>query len=180
MKFLELGLPGVWLIEPVVHTDPRGSFRRHFCAREFADHGIVPAVVQGNISTNTARGTLRGFHFQAGGAAEAKTMSCLSGAIHDIVIDLRRESPTFMQWIAVDVSADDCRSLHVPAGCANAWLTTAPNTVIHYYMSEQYQPGSARGFRYDDAAFGVRWPEAPAVISEQDLAYPPFDPSLLG
>lgn len=177
MTFTELRLPGVWLIEPAVFVDERGVFRRHFCAEEFSAHGLTPTVLQGNVSENPHERTLRGFHYQARPFAEAKTLSCITGALHDIVVDLRPESPTFMQWVSVDISATDRRSLHVPAGCANAWLTTAPNTVVHYYMSEVYSAASYRGFRYDDPAFGFRWPREPIVISEKDLALPRFDRS---
>jgi dTDP-4-dehydrorhamnose 3,5-epimerase len=180
MKFTELGLPGVWLLEPVVHTDERGSFRRHFCADEFAAHGLAPEALQGNISENPQRGTLRGLHYQVGRSAEAKTLSCITGAIYDIVVDLRPDSPMFMQWISVTISSEDRRSLHVPAGCANGWMTTSPNTIIHYYMSQAYAPACARGFRYNDPAFGLQWPVEPAVISARDLAYPDFDPTSLG
>ena len=179
MKFSELPLAGVWLIEPDLYRDERGVFRRHFCAREFEQHGIAPAVAQGNISENPKTGTLRGFHYQTGPHGEAKTLSCLTGAIYDIVVDLRRESSTFMQWVAVTLSADGRESLHVPAGCANAWLTTADQTAIHYYMSEFYTPGADRGFRYDDPAFSFGWPSAPQVISDKDRSYPDFDPRSL-
>ena len=124
-------------------------------------------------------GTLRGFHYQTRPQQEAKTLSCLSGAIYDIVVDLRPTSPTFMQWIAVEFSAQDRRSLHVPAGCANAWMTTAPDTVVHYYMSEFYGPAAARGLRHDDPTFAFRWPATPTVISEKDRTYPDFDPRSL-
>jgi len=180
MDFVELGLRGVWLIEPHVVMDERGVFRRHFCAQEFAAHGLSVDVAQGNISENPREGTLRGFHFQSGCVAEAKTLSCMTGAIYDIVVDLRPASPTFMQWISAEISARDRRSLHIPAGCANAWLTTEPNTIIHYYMSERYTPASYRGFRYNDPTFGFRWPATPSVISEKDAAFPDFDPSSLG
>src|SRR3989338_1168143 len=134
MKFVEVGLPGVWLIEPEVFTDERGAFHRSFCAREFEQQGLVPTVVQGNISENPHEGTLRGFHFQLRPFEEAKTISCLTGALFDIVVDLRPNSQTFMQWISVELSASNRRSLYVPVGCANAWLTTAPHTTVHYYM----------------------------------------------
>jgi dTDP-4-dehydrorhamnose 3,5-epimerase len=178
MEFSELGIAGVWSIKPDLHSDSRGIFRRHFCAREFEAHGLVPTVAQGNISENTQLSTLRGFHYQTGAHGEAKTLSCVAGAIYDIVVDLRRDSSTFMKWIAVNLSADDRTSLHVPVGCANAWLTTAPNTIVHYYMSEFYSPEADRGIRYDDPAFGFRWPAAPKMISEKDRSYPDFDPSL--
>jgi dTDP-4-dehydrorhamnose 3,5-epimerase len=177
MKFTELGLAGVWLIEPDMHSDSRGVFRRHFCAREFSVHGIVPTVAQGNISENPELGTLRGFHYQTGTHQEAKTLSCVAGAIYDIVVDLRRSSPTFMKWIAVELSASDRRSLHVPVGCANGWLTTASDAVVHYYMSEFYAPEADRGLRYDDPTFTFHWPAAPKIISDKDRSYPDFDPS---
>lgn len=179
MTFTELGLPGVWLIEPVVHESERGVFRRHFCADEFAAHGIAPVAVQGNISENPRRGTLRGFHYQLPPDAEGKTLSCITGAIHDVVVDLRPDSPMFMQWIAVEISSADRRSLHVPAGCANAWLTMAPDTIIHYYMSARHAPHAARGIRYNDPALGVRWPMAPVLIGETDRTFPDFDPASL-
>jgi len=179
MKFIDTPLEGVWLIEPVVLEDARGAFRRHFCADEFAAHGLAPLVVQGNISENPHVGTLRGFHYQRHPFGEAKTLSCLTGAVYDIVVDLRPGSATFMKWVSLEISADDRRSIHVPAGCANAWLSTRPNTVLHYYMSAMFAPGSDRGIRYNDPAFGFRWPREPLVISERDRTFPDFDPSAL-
>jgi dTDP-4-dehydrorhamnose 3,5-epimerase len=179
MKFSELALPGVWLIEADLHRDSRGVFRRHFCAREFSAHGLAPDVAQGNISENPQSGTLRGFHYQVGAHQEAKTLSCLAGGIYDIVVDLRRDSPTFMRWIAVELSAGDRRSLHVPVGCANGWMTTENGSIVHYYMSAFYAPEADRGIRYDDPAFAFRWPTAPNVISDKDLSYPNFHPSSL-
>jgi len=179
MKFVEMDCPGVWLIEPEVFADNRGAFRRHFCKEEFARHGLSATVAQGNISENHALGTLRGFHFQQGPHAEAKTISCMTGSIYDVVIDLRRSSPTFMQWRSVEISAIDRRSIYVPAGCANAWITTSVETTLHYYMSEMFAPTSASGIRYDDPAFNVRWPMVPKVISDRDRAFPDFDLTLI-
>jgi dTDP-4-dehydrorhamnose 3,5-epimerase len=179
VKFIELGLHGVWRIEPDLQADERGVFRRSFCAREFAAHGLAASMVQGNVSENPHEGTLRGFHYQVRPFEEAKTLSCLSGSIYDIIVDLRPESPTFLEWVAAECSAADRVSLHIPAGCANAWLTTAPDTTLHYYMSEFYQPDSYRGFRYDDPAFGFRWPEPPRVISAKDRSFPDFDATAL-
>jgi dTDP-4-dehydrorhamnose 3,5-epimerase len=179
MKFTELEISGAWLIEPEPQIDERGVFRRHFCAEEFSSRGIVPAVAQGNISENPKKHTLRGFHFQVPPFEEAKTLSCVSGAIYDVVVDLRAASPSFMKWVSIEISASDRRSLHVPTGCANAWLTTEPNTMIHYYMSHPYNPAAGRGFRYNDPAFGFLWPAAPAVISKKDLNYQDFSPDML-
>jgi dTDP-4-dehydrorhamnose 3,5-epimerase len=175
MKFIELALPGVWMIEPNIITDERGTFRRSFCATEFAVHGLANTAVQGNISENPQEGTLRGFHFQIPPFGEAKTLTCVSGSLYDIVVDLRPASPSFMQWVSVEFSATDRRSLHIPAGCANAWLTTSPNTTVHYYMSEAYRPNADSGLRYNDPAFDFRWPNEPKLISAKDIAYPDFD-----
>jgi dTDP-4-dehydrorhamnose 3,5-epimerase len=179
VTFIELDLPGVFLIEPEVHRDERGSFRRHFCTDEFSVHGLVPGVVQGSLSENIREGTLRGLHYQSGHDAEAKTLSCITGAIYDITVDLRPESPTFMQWISAQFSAGDRRSLHVPAGCANGWLTLAPATIVHYYMSKKFIPGAARGIRYNDPLFNFHWPMQPTVISERDRTFLDFDPAVL-
>ena len=176
MNFQELRIAGVWLIEPALFEDERGVFRRHFCAEEFKAHGLEATVMQGNISENPYRGTLRGFHYQLAPSQEAKTLSCLTGAVFDVVADLRPGSPTFMKWVSVEFGARDRRSLHVPAGCANAWLTTEDNTVMHYYMSAMYAPNSYRGFRYDDPGFGFNWPFTPKLISDKDHELPYFDP----
>jgi dTDP-4-dehydrorhamnose 3,5-epimerase len=176
MKFTELRIPGVWLLEPEVHADMRGSFRRHFCAREYAAHGLEATVAQGNISENLAEGTLRGFHYQVVPHGEAKTLSCLMGGVYDIVLDLRPSSPTYLTWEAVTFSARDHRSLYVPVGCANAWMTTERQTIVHYYMSEYYVANTGRGIRYNDPAFKFRWPAEPAVISDRDRSFPDFDP----
>lgn len=177
MEFLELNLPGVWLIQSQSFADERGLFFRHFCTQEYQARGLVPTVAQGNISINPHFGTLRGFHYQVMPFEEAKTISCLTGSVYDIVADLRRESPTFMNWISVELSSQSHQSLYVPAGCANAWLTTTTNTTVHYYMSNIYTPHAYRGFRYNDPAFKFRWPMAPLVISEKDLSLPNFAPS---
>lgn len=175
MKFRELSLPGVWLIEAELHTDERGVFRRHFCGSEYAAHGLVPTVAQGNVSENPHLHTLRGFHYQSLPHSEAKTLSCFSGSLFDIVVDLRPSSSHFMKWVAVEISAPGRESLYVPPGFANAWLTTSPGTVVHYYMSEVFSPGSEHGIRYDDPAFEFRWPAVPKVISARDRSFSNFD-----
>jgi dTDP-4-dehydrorhamnose 3,5-epimerase len=175
MKFIESELPGVWLIEAEPFSDERGVFRRHFCAQEFKAVGLAFTVQQGNISENPHLGTLRGFHYQTKPFEESKVLSCLSGAVYDIVVDLRPASRTFMKWTAVELSAANRGSLCVPAGCANAWLTTEPNTLVHYYMSEVYNGESYRGIRYDDPTFGFRWPSEPRLISDKDRMFPDFD-----
>ena len=175
MKFKELGIAGVWLIEPELYSDERGVFRRHFCQEEFAAHGIATQVAQGNVSENPHLHTLRGFHYQLAPHAEGKTLSCFSGGIYDIIVDLRSDSKTFLQWISLTLNAQSRNSLYIPPGCANAYLTVAPDTVVHYYMSEMYEPGSYRGFNYDDPSFKFVWPAAPQVISDRDRDLPYYD-----
>jgi len=175
MKFREQKIGGVWLIEAEPLADDRGAFRRHFCHQEFKQRGIESQILQTNISENYRKHTLRGFHYQAKPFEEAKTLSCMRGAIYNVVVDLRPGSSTFLQWIPFELKADDGLSLHVPAGCANAYLTLEDCTTILYYMSEAYSAGAYRGFRYNDPLFGFQWPAEPAVISEKDRSYPDFD-----
>ena len=175
MKFKELDIAGVWLIEPELICDDRGVFRRHFCSEEFAEHGIDTSVMQGNVSENPHLHTLRGFHYQLAPHAEGKTISCFSGALYDVIVDLRPDSKTFLQWLALTINARDRTSLYIPPGCANAYLTIAPDTVVHYYMSEIYSPGSYHGFCYTDPSFKFEWPAEPKVISERDKSLPCCD-----
>ena len=176
MKFIELSIPGVWLLEPELVVDDRGTFRRHFCAREMSERGITADVKQGNVSENPKLHTMRGFHYQLAPHSESKTLSCFSGKLYDIVVDLRPASATYLSWAVVELDAASRVSLHVPAGCANAYLTMEENTVVHYYMSEFYHPGSYRGFRYNDPRFAFRWPVEPRLISAKDAEYPDFEP----
>jgi dTDP-4-dehydrorhamnose 3,5-epimerase len=167
------------LIEAETFTDERGVFRRHFCAEEFSNHGIEPGVLQGNISENPHMHTLRGFHFQLAPNAEGKTISCITGSLFDIVVDLRPSSPTFRKWEAITLDAGDRNSLYVPPGCANAYLTMSHNTIVHYYMSEIYTPASYVGFRFNDPAFAFPWPATPSFISDKDLNLPTYDQLLI-
>ena len=176
MLFRELKIPGVWAIEPEPHVDERGILRRHFCAEEFASHGLCPQVIQGNISENTLRHTLRGFHYQEPPHGEAKTMSCVRGSLHAIVADIRPQNATYLTWVAVELNAANRQSLHVPPGCALAILTLEDNTILHYYMSEAFSADSYRGIRYDDPAFNFVWPAEPRVISPKDRSYADFIP----
>ena len=179
MKFKELDIAGAWLIEPELVSDERGVFRRHFCSEEFAAHGIETRVMQGNVSENPHLHTLRGFHYQLPPHAEGKTISCFSGALYDIIVDLRPGSKSYLQWVAVNLDAKDRSSLFIPAGCANAYLTMATGTVVHYYMSEIYMPGAYRGFRYNDPAFKFVWPAVPRLISQKDRSLPDFNRAAL-
>jgi len=178
MDFQELSIPGVWVITAPLIGDERGFFRRSFCTEEFRQHGLEPQVLQGNISVNPTKGTLRGFHFQLPPHEEAKTLTCVSGSIFNVVLDIRPKSPTFLKWEIVELDAVACKSIYVPKGCANAYLTTNDNTIIHYYMSDLYAPGAAGGLRYNDPVLGVPWPSPPVLISQKDLTYPDLDTSL--
>jgi len=177
MRFHEQTIGGVWIVEAEPFADDRGILRRHFCAEEFAAHGLCPAVAQGNVSENTHRHTLRGFHYQEPPHGEAKTLSCITGGVHAIVADIRSGSPTYLRWIAAELTAANRRSLHVPVGCAMAILTLEDRTIMHYYMSEPFSGQAYRGIRHDDPAFGFVWPAAPRVISDKDRSYPDFQPA---
>lgn len=174
MKFFNQSIEGLVLIKPEVFEDNRGAFRRNFCAKELKENGIEFSVCQGNISENTTQYTLRGFHYQKNPSSESKVLTPVSGDIYNVVIDLRPASSTFLKWVALEVSSLRRESLHVPAGCANAFLTTTANTVVHYYMGDYFKPESYSGFRYNDPYFGVQWPHAPAAISGRDAAFPDF------
>ena len=174
MRFYEQKLPGVYLIEPEPFSDQRGIFRRHFCVKEFAKHGIVTDVSQSNVSENKFAYTLRGFHYQVPPFGEGKTLSCLKGRIYDIIVDLRPDSPTYMQWVDFDLNEENRHSIHIAPGCANAFLTMETNCLIHYYCSQPYTPYAERGIRYNDPAFDFEWPNPPEVISKKDQNHPEF------
>ena len=174
MKFIEQEIKGVFLIEPERFVDKRGIFRRHFCQKELAEFGFDFNVAQSNISENPHLYTLRGFHYQMPPFGEDKILTCFTGAIYDIVVDIRKDSETYLKWIKVEISAENKQSLLVPSGCANSYLTTSEDTLVHYYMSEFYQPNSYTGFRYNDPAFDFQWPVEPICISDRDLEYHDF------
>ncbi len=174
MKFTETPLLGAFIIDLEPHQDERGFFARTFCAREFAKHGLNSAVVQCNLSSNLKAGTLRGMHFQQPPGSEAKLVRCVRGAIHDVVVDLRPQSTTYRGQFTVELSMQNRRALFVPALFAHGFQTLTDDTEVEYQMSEAYAPETARGFRYDDPAFAIRWPLPISVISQQDLNWPPF------
>jgi dTDP-4-dehydrorhamnose 3,5-epimerase len=174
MIFHEQKLSGVYLIEPTPFTDERGTFRRHFCDKEFEAHNIATKVYQSNVSENKYANTLRGFHYQVSPYGEGKTLSCLKGCIYDIIVDLRYESQTYMQWVSFELNEENRHSVHIAPGCANAFLTLEGSCLIHYYCSQPYTPSAERGIRYNDPAFGFEWPHEPVVISEKDLKHPEF------
>ena len=174
MKFIEQKLKVVFIIEPTPFSDERGVFRRHFCHKEFNENGIENMVKQANISENIFKHTLRGFHYQLAPYGEGKTLSCLKGSIYDIIVDLRKDSETYMQWISVELNESNKKSVHIAPGCANAFLTLEDNSLIQYYCSEEYNPEYERGIRFNDPAFNFSWPTEPKVISDKDKNHPNF------
>jgi len=174
MKFYEQKLKGVFLIEPEPFKDERGVFRRHYCAEEFSQNNIVTDVSQSNISENPFAFTLRGFHYQERPFSEGKTMSCLKGSMYDIIVDLRPESSTYMEWVSFELNEDNRNSIHIPPGCANAFLTLKDNSIIHYYCSYPYTPSKEHGICFNDASFDFEWPHEPLFISEKDKSHPKY------
>lgn len=175
MHFSETFLRGVFEIRVEPHCDERGFFARTWCQKEFEEHGLNPRVVQCNVSFNQRRGTLRGMHFQASPHAEAKLVRCTRGSVYDVVLDLRPGTPSYKQWVGVMLSAENRNMMYVPEGCAHGFITLEDDTEVFYQMSEFYDPPSARGVRWNDAAFGIVWPVETAVISERDASYPDFE-----
>jgi dTDP-4-dehydrorhamnose 3,5-epimerase len=175
MKFSETTLKDAVLIAIEKRGDERGHFARTFCAEEFAAHGLATGFVQANASHNVRRGTLRGMHFQRAPHGEVKVVRCTRGAIHDVIIDLRRESPTYGRWEGFDLTEANGRMLYVPAGFAHGFQTLEDDSAVAYQVSHPYTPGAEGGVRWDDPAFGIAWPLPVAVISEKDAAWPHVD-----
>jgi dTDP-4-dehydrorhamnose 3,5-epimerase len=174
MKFHETGLAGLFRVSIEPRGDERGFFARTWCVDEAAAHGIQAAFVQCNLSSNLRRGTLRGMHYQAAPHEEAKLVSCIRGAIYDVAIDLRPESPTFKRWYGAELSAENHEMLFIPEGFAHGFQTLTDGSDVFYQMGERYVPEAARGVRWDDPAFGVRWPSAERLIAPRDQSYPDF------
>ncbi len=172
MIFSPTPLAGAHIVEIEQHEDDRGFFARSFCREEFEAHGLNPHVAQSNISFNRRRGTLRGMHYQAAPYAEAKLVRCTQGAIWDVIVDLRHDSPGFRQWHGVELSAANRRALYVPEGFAQGFVTLADNSEVLYLMSQAYRSDAARGLRWDDPAVGITWPVADPHLSERDRGLP--------
>ena len=174
MIFNTTPLKGVYLIEIEMLEDERGFFARTWCRREFEEQGLKPRLVQCNLSYNKHKGTLRGMHFQAAPYEEAKFVSCMQGAIFDVIIDLRPDSTTFKKHLSVTLTAEKHNMLYVPEGFAHGFLTLTEDTYVYYQMSEYYAPEYGRGVRWNDPAFEIEWPGEVNVISERDANYPDF------
>jgi dTDP-4-dehydrorhamnose 3,5-epimerase len=174
MRFLETSLDGARLIELEPVSDERGFFSRSFCVKEFAAQGLQVNFVQHSLSYSAARGTLRGMHFQTAPHSEVKVVNCISGAIWDVIIDLRPDSPTYKQWQGFELTAENHRQLYIPAGFAHGFQTLSDDAEVSYLISAFYEPSAASGLRHDDPSFAIAWPLAVTAISAKDRAWPDF------
>lgn len=176
MKFTAIPLPGAFLIDLEPRSDERGFFARAFCREEFHKAGLKADFVQFNDSYSAQRGTLRGMHFQLAPHAEVKLVRCLSGALFDVILDLRPGSATFGQWFGAELSPQNRTMMYVPEGFAHGFITLQPATEVLYFVTAFYSPTRERGVRWNDPRFGIEWPLEPVVISDRDRAHPDFDP----
>lgn len=174
MEFLKTKLPGVFEIQIEAKPDERGFFARTWCQKEFESQGLAGKLVQCSLSFNTRKGTLRGMHYQIAPHEETKLVRCTQGAIYDVVLDLRPESLYFKNWVGVELTAEKRNMIYVPQGCAHGFLTLQDRSEVTYQMSELQNAESARGVRWDDPAFQIKWPAKVEVISERDRTYTNF------
>src|SRR5208337_3445474 len=174
MRFTETKVNGAFLIDLDPRSDNRGFFARSWCINEFKAHGLVPRIAQINVALTLKKASLRGLHFQTPPDEEAKTVRCTRGAIYDVVVDLRPFSSSHKAWAGFELSADNRKMLYIPEGCAHGYQTLADEAEIEYLTSAAYAPASARGVRFDDAAFGIAWPLPVGVISDADRSWPDY------
>ena len=172
MKFEPTPLKDAWIItlEPIL--DDRGYFSRTFCRKEFEEHGIPAPVAQCNVSFNAQAGTMRGMHFQREPAVESKLVRCIRGSLYDVIVDLRRDSPTYLQNFGIKLTRENLKALYIPGNFAHGFLTLESNTEVFYMMDEFYAPGCEGGLRFDDPELGIEWPMLPKVTSENDRSWP--------
>jgi dTDP-4-dehydrorhamnose 3,5-epimerase len=178
VKFEATTLKDAVLIEPEPRQDERGFFARTYCRNEFAAAGLETDFVQGNMSFNHAEGTLRGMHFQRAPHEEVKVVRCIRGAIYDVIIDLRPDSPSYLKWQGFELTEDNGLQLYVPRGFAHGFLTLTEEAAVAYQVSAFYAPGAEGGIRWNDPRFGIEWPADIAVLSRKDAAWPDFFPEL--
>lgn len=171
MTFTETKLKGAFIINMEKHEDERGFFARTFCQKEFETHGLSSCVAQCNVSFNRRKGTFRGMHYQMPPYEEEKIVRCVQGALVDYIVDLREDSGTFKRWISVELSAENGLALYIPKSFAHGFLTLKDNTMVHYQMSEFYQPAYTRGFRVDDPAFDIELPFPITTVAERDMKF---------
>lgn len=175
MIFTETKLKDSYILEIKKMEDARGFFGRSWCQKEFEEHGLVPCVVQANVSYNKKKGTLRGMHYQIAPYEETKLVRCTRGALYDVIIDLRPDSPTYKQWLGVELTADNYKMLYVPKGFAHGFITLEDNTEATYQVSQFYTPGAEGGIRYNDPLFGIEWPVEVTVISDKDKSWANYE-----
>lgn len=172
MLFTPTKIAGVHLIDVERRQDERGYFGRMWCEREMAAHGLSTRVAQTNVAVSLRAGTLRGMHYQRAPFAEVKTIRCARGAVYDVIVDLRPASTTYLQWVGVELTAENGRMLYAPEGCAHGYVTLHEDTELSYSTSQFYAPEAAHGVRFDDPAFNIQWPVTVNVISAQDRSWP--------
>jgi dTDP-4-dehydrorhamnose 3,5-epimerase len=177
LKFIETALPGAYIIELERKGDDRGFFARAFCVNEFSEHGLSDRFVQMNNSLSAHKGTLRGMHYQLPPHQETKLVRCIGGALCDVIVDLRPDSPTFGKHITVELTAGNRRMLYVPKGFAHGFITLEDDTEALYLVDAFYAPDAERGIRWNDPEFAIDWPLEPIVLSDKDAAFPDFDPA---
>jgi dTDP-4-dehydrorhamnose 3,5-epimerase len=178
MTFTEMRLPGVFVVETDMFPDERGVFHRLWTPEGFAAEGLETTIAQAGISTNRRRGTLRGLHLQVPPFAQAKTLYATRGAVFDVVVDLRAESPTYLQWVGVELTADNGRALYVPPGLAHGYQTLTDDAAVMYFVSAPYAPAAERGVRWNDPAFAIVWPiDPPSIVHPRDAGFPDFAPA---
>jgi dTDP-4-dehydrorhamnose 3,5-epimerase len=174
MIFTETKLKGAFVIEIEKLEDERGFFGRSWCVDEMKDHGLNASILQANVSYNKSKGTLRGMHYQIVPYQEAKLVRCSRGRIFDVIIDLRMESPTFKQWIGVELSQDNYKMLYVPEDFAHGFITLRDNSEVSYLMTEKFVPDAGATIRWNDPLFNIKWPFEPIILSEKDKSQPDF------
>jgi dTDP-4-dehydrorhamnose 3,5-epimerase len=174
MKFTQTSIAGAWLVTLEPRGDDRGSFARSFCTAEFASHGLETSYIQQNVSRSAKKGTLRGMHFQLGVHAEVKLIRCAAGAVFDVLMDIRPESPTYGAWYGAQLSGDNNTQMYAPAGVAHGFITLTDDVEVTYLNSAAYAPGQEGGVRWNDPAFNVAWPTEVTVIAPKDETWPDF------
>lgn len=175
MKFIETPLKGAYTIELEKRGDDRGFFARAFCKNEFGNLNLDSNVVQINNSLSVDKGTLRGMHYQLPPKAETKIVRCIKGSLFDVIVDIRKDSPTFLKWFGSELSAENRRMMYVPKGFAHGFVTLEKDTEAFYMVTEYYAPEKERGIRYNDPKLNIQWPVIPQVISDKDLNHPDFN-----
>ncbi|HEB87794.1 MAG TPA: dTDP-4-dehydrorhamnose 3,5-epimerase [Gammaproteobacteria bacterium] len=176
MKFSKTKLDGAYVIELEKLEDNRGFFARTWCQKELEANNLAAQVAQANVSYNAKAGTLRGMHYQVSPYEETKLIRCTRGALYDVIVDLRPDSPTYKQWIGIELTADNYKMLYVPANFAHGFITLEDSTEATYFVSEFYTPGAEQGLRWNDTEFGIDWPRPAEIISDKDADWPDFKP----